>query len=332
MSEPIPVIVTGGAGYIGSHTCKALAQHGYLPITVDDLSNGTKEAVKWGPFEEADIIDADKLTQIFETYHPKAVLHFAAFIAVAESVEKPGKYYHNNTFGSMVLCKTMQRMGINNLVFSSTAAVYGSPNCDDPITEDAPTAPINPYGSSKLKVEEILQMEDTTFGLRSVALRYFNAAGADPELETGCYHKKPDNLIPVVMNVLSGKQECLEIFGTDYETLDGTAIRDYIHVSDLAEAHVKALDYLLSGGSTTIINLGTGRGCSVRDVVRAAETVSGNSLAVKEMPRRPGDPALLIADPSRAKEILGWQAQYTDLEVIVDSAWRWTQHLQEIQA
>jgi len=316
------VLVTGGAGYIGSHACKSLAKNGYIPVTYDNLINGNKNAVKWGPFEKGDILDSSKLIKVINKYKPVAIMHFAAHIAAGESVTDPGKYYRNNTMGGLSVIEAAVACGIKHIIFSSTAAVYGISEIN-PITEDLSTQPINPYGYSKLMVEKMLESFSTAYGITYSILRYFNAAGADPEGEIGCYHKQPSNLIPVIMEILAGKREYLEIFGTDYNTQDGTAIRDYIHVSDLASAHVLALKHLLSGGTNILVNLGTGQGYSVKEVVTSSTKVSGKQVPMKNTSRRAGDPPILVSNANKAYDILGWKAEYTNIDDITSTAWQW---------
>ena len=316
------VIVTGGAGYIGSHTCKALAKAGFLPVTLDNLVYGHETAVRWGPLEKVDLAEATDLDTLFGAYRPIAVLHFAAFAYVAESVLAPQKYYRNNVGGTLNLLEVMLRHRCRNIVFSSTCATYGIPTAI-PISEDQVQQPINPYGWSKLMVERILHDYERAYGMRCCALRYFNAAGADPEGELGEDHSPETHLIPLVIEAALGQRPCVEVFGTDYPTSDGTAVRDYIHVADLAEAHVRALAHLLAGGASAFLNVGTGRGHSVREVVRAVQRVTGKEVPVKNSPRRPGDPPILIADPSRARALLQWQPRILDLDPMVATAVRW---------
>jgi UDP-arabinose 4-epimerase len=316
------VIVTGGAGYIGSHTCKALAKAGFLPVTLDNMVYGHETAVRWGPLEKVDLADATALDAIFGAYRPIAVLHFAAFAYVAESVAAPEKYYRNNVGGTLNLLGVMLRHRCRNIVFSSTCATYGIPTAI-PITEDEVQQPINPYGWSKLMVERILHDYERAYEMRCCALRYFNAAGADPEGELGEEHSPETHLIPLVVEAALGQRAWIEVFGTDYPTSDGTAVRDYIHVADLAEAHERALAYLLAGGTTAFLNVGTGRGHSVREVIGAVRRVTGKEVPVKNSPRRPGDPPILIADPRRAGAILQWQPRILDLELMVATAVRW---------
>jgi UDP-arabinose 4-epimerase len=318
------ILVTGGAGYIGSHACKALARAGYGPVAYDNLAYGHEWAVKWGPLEIGDIADRERLDEVIEKYAPMAVLHFAAFAYVGESVADPLKYYRNNVAGALTLLEAMRDNAINKIVFSSSCATYGEPN-EVPIPEGHPQDPINPYGASKLMVERILADVGTAHGIRSVALRYFNAAGADPGGEIGEDHDPETHLIPLVLRAVGRGNQELKIFGTDYSTPDGTCIRDYIHVDDLADAHVKALQALERGVSTTACNLGTGQGFSVREIIAAAERVTGREISVVEAPRRPGDPPRLVADAGYARELLGWRPIWTDVEGIIETAWKWEQ-------
>ncbi len=316
------MLVTGGAGYIGSHTCKALSQVGYTPVAYDNLVYGHRQAVRWGPMEKGDISDRGRLEEVISRYKPRAVVHFAAYAYVGESVREPSKYYRNNVAGSLTLLEVMRGYEINSLVFSSTCATYGLPQ-SAAISEDHPQQPINPYGASKLMIERMLKDFDQAYDFRHVALRYFNAAGADPEGDIGENHEPETHLIPLVIQTALGKRSHVDIYGADYETPDGTAVRDYIHVTDLAKAHVQALKYLERGRNSVMLNLGVGRGCSVREVIRCVEAVTGKSISVREMPKRAGDPPILVADARRADEILGWRPVCSGLEDIVDTAWRW---------
>ena len=319
---PTSILVTGGAGYIGSHACKALARAGYRPVTYDSLVLGHREAVKWGPLVQADLADAERLADSFRRYDIAAVMHFAGFIAVGESVVDPGRYFRNNVMNTLVLLESMQAQGLQRIVFSSTAAVYGLPDTDS-IPESAPQQPVNPYGESKLMVERMLQWYGSAHGFTHATLRYFNAAGADPEGEIGEDHQPETHLIPLVLEAALGNRAQIDVFGTDYQTPDGTAIRDFIHVQDLAEAHVKALDRLLAGGLSLTLNLGTGVGHTVREVIAAAERITGHRIPRREGPRRPGDPPVLVADASRAREVLGWTPALSDLDTIIRTAWAW---------
>jgi len=319
---PTSILVTGGAGYIGSHACKALARAGYRPVTYDSLVLGHRAAVKWGPLVEADLADAERLADSFQRYDIAAVMHFAGFISVGESVADPGRYFRNNVMNTLVLLESMQRQGLQRIVFSSTAAVYGLPDVAL-IPETAPQRPVNPYGESKLMVERMLQWYGSAHGFTHATLRYFNAAGADPEGEIGEDHQPETHLIPLVLEAALGNRAQIDVFGTDYQTPDGTAIRDFIHVQDLAEAHVKALDRLLGGGLSLTLNLGTGTGHTVREVIAAAERITGHRIPRREGPRRAGDPPVLVADASRAREVLGWTPRLSDLDTIIRTAWAW---------
>ena len=316
------ILVTGGAGYIGSHTAKALARAGYVPVTYDNLVYGHRHAVKWGPFIEGDIADTAKLERVMRDEAIDAVVHFAAFAYVGESVTKPEIYFHNNVVGSLSLLDAMRHTGVSPIVFSSTCATYGMPD-RMPITEETLQRPINPYGETKLMIERALQWYGPAHDIRSVSLRYFNACGADPDVEIGEEHDPETHLIPLILDAAAGKRAAIDVYGTDYPTPDGTAIRDYIHVQDLAEAHVKALAYLFEGGETTQINLGTGTGNSVREVIDAVERVTGRPVPRREVARRAGDPPELVADPSKANRLLGWQPQMSDIDSIIRTAWAW---------
>ena len=317
------VLVTGGAGYIGSHVCKALAKAGYLPVTYDSLACGHASAVKWGPLEVGDIRDAARLSAVIGESGATAVIHLAAFAYVGESVADPAKYYRNNVAGSLVLLEAMRSHGVKRMVFSSTCATYGTPETV-PITEDAPQKPVNPYGASKLMIERMLADYRTAYGLESISLRYFNAAGADPDGELGEDHDPETHLIPLVLEAAAGGRPNITIFGDDYETPDGTCVRDYIHVSDLADAHVLALRGLERGAlPRSAYNLGTGQGHSVAGVIDAVRKITGQKVQVSKGPRRPGDPAVLLADPSRAKAELGFSPRFSRMEDMILSAWRW---------
>ncbi|BDD89159.1 UDP-glucose 4-epimerase GalE [Desulfofustis limnaeus] len=316
------ILVTGGAGYIGSHTCKALREADCLPVAYDNLIYGHKEAVQWGPLEWGDILDEARLEQIFQAYQPEAVIHFAAFAYVGESVTDPGKYYRNNVAGTINLLESMRRHGCRGIIFSSTCAVFGEPKMM-PIDETAVQNPINPYGRSKLMVERILRDYDEAYGVRHIVLRYFNAAGAEPGGGIGEKHVPETHLIPLVIDAALGKRDKVEIFGTDYATADGTAIRDYIHVTDLADAHVKALKKLRRDDTSDHFNLGTGIGTSVRQIIQRVEAISRNTVPVRERQKRPGDPPELVADPCKALQYLDWRPRFSDLETIVETAFRW---------
>jgi UDP-glucose-4-epimerase GalE len=315
------ILVTGGAGYIGSHACKALESRGYEPVTYDNLSRGNRWAVKWGPLEEGEIADGARLRAVLRCYQPVAVMHFAAFAYVGESGEQPLSYYRNNVAGSAALFQSIIETRIIPVVFSSTCATYGVPH-QIPILEEHPQRPINPYGFSKLVVERILADVGHAHGLRSVALRYFNAAGADPDGNIGEAHDPEPHLIP---RVLAAAREgtAVTVYGDDYETADGTCIRDYIHVSDIADAHILALEYLLSGGSSCALNLANTQGYSVLDVIQVAQRVSGRTIRVETAPRRPGDPSVLIGSADRAKALLKWIPKRSALELQIADAWKW---------
>jgi UDP-arabinose 4-epimerase len=316
------VLVTGGAGYIGAHACKALARAGYQPVAYDNLSRGRREFVRWGPLVEGDIADRALADATLARYRPVAVMHFAAYIAAGESVSNPALYFRNNVIGSLTLFEALLQAGSLPLVFSSTAAVYGFPDTM-PIVETAPQHPINPYGESKRIVERALHWLDQAHTLRHVALRYFNAAGADPDGEIGEAHEPESHLIPLVLDAIAGRRSAVDVYGTDYPTPDGTAIRDYIHVQDLAEAHVRALEYLLAGGASVALNLGTGVGHSVREVIDVAARVTGRKVPYREAPRRAGDPPVLVADASRAQSLLRWRPALPELETMVATARHW---------
>jgi len=316
------ILVTGGAGYIGAHACKALARAGYTPITYDSLVYGHRSAVKWGPLEEGDIANRERLESVMGKYKPIAVMHFAAYAYVGESVEKPSKYYHNNVVGTLTLLEAMRRCDIDKIIFSSTCATYGMPE-QIPISEDHPQNPINPYGRSKLMIEWMLQDFAAAYNLKYVSLRYFNAAGADPDAEIGEDHDPETHLIPLVLDVAHEKRDHLEIYGTDYETEDGTCIRDYIHVSDLADAHLLALEYLLQGGVSDVFNLGNGNGFSVREVTATAVKITGCDIPCVESDRRPGDPSILIGSSDKIQKELRWKPAFQSLDSIVETAWRW---------
>ena len=320
------ILVTGGAGYIGSHACQALAAAGYTPVVFDNLSTGHQDAVKFGPLVQGDIRDGAALEAVLNEYKPAAVMHFAALIKVGESVTQPADYYNVNTHGAWQVLNAIRTTGIIPVVFSSTAAVYGIPETS-PIPESAKLAPINPYGQSKMMVEHMLRDYSQAYGLPSVALRYFNAAGASLDNSIGLQNRIPTHLIPVALEALLGTRPQLEIFGSDYPTPDGTAVRDYIHVADLATAHVAALEYLLQGGETIQLNLGTGQGLSVDEVITSVNRVTGLTVPATKHPRRAGDPPALVADSSLAQKILNWKPLHSDVETIVRTAWVWRQQL-----
>ncbi len=321
-----PVLVTGGAGYVGSHACKALHEAGYLPVTYDSLEKGHRWAVRWGPLEVGGLHDAPRLDEVLREHRPVAALHFAAYAYVGESVLKPARYYENNVGGTLSLLEALRRAQVGRVVFSSTCATFGIPEraCID---EDCPQRPINPYGASKLMVERILADYGLAYGLQSVSLRYFNAAGADPEAQIGESHDPETHLIPLALDASLGRIPALTVFGSDYPTPDGTCVRDYIHVADLARAHVLALDYLQSGGASCALNLGTGTGSSVNEVLAAVAEVTGRPVPVIRGERRAGDPPFLVADPARAIGTLGWRPQFPRIRDQVQHAWNWHQRL-----
>ncbi|NPA53901.1 MAG: UDP-glucose 4-epimerase GalE [Aquificae bacterium] len=317
------IFVTGGAGYIGSHVVKALGEKGYNILVYDNLSTGHKEAVLYGNLVEGDLADKDFLKKTLQDFKPDAVMHFAASIEVAESVRNPLKYYKNNTANTLNLLEAMQETGVKNFIFSSTAAVYGNPE-EIPVKETAKINPINPYGQSKAFVEKILQdLDFANKDFNYVSLRYFNVAGADPEGRIGQSYKNATHLITRALKTAKGEYDKLYIYGTDYPTPDGTCIRDFIHVDDLADAHILALEYLINGGKSDIFNCGYGHGYTVKEVVETAKKVTGIDFPVEETGRREGDPAVLVADSTKLKEKLNWKPKYDDLEFIIKTAWNW---------
>jgi UDP-glucose-4-epimerase GalE len=322
MTDAPAVLVAGGAGYIGSHACKALKAAGYLPVTLDNLSTGYREAVKWGPFALADIRDTIAVTEIVKAHDIKAAIHFAAFSLVGESVKNPAKYFDNNVAAANTFASTLIDQGVEAFVFSSTAATYGVPSAS-PIPEDHPTAPINPYGASKLAFEGALRWLGEAHPFRWTALRYFNAAGADPDGVIGESHEPETHLIPNLCKAVVGTGPALTVFGQDYPTPDGTPIRDYIHVTDLAEAHVIAVRRLLEGAESGIFNVGTGEGATVMQIIAAAEEALGGKVPYTVGPRRAGDPPSLVADSSKLKAAFGWMPKHSDLKTIIATAARW---------
>jgi UDP-arabinose 4-epimerase len=318
------ILVTGGAGYVGSHTCKALRRAGFDPVTYDNLARGNPEAVKWGALEIGELADGVHLHETLARYRPAAVVHFAALAYVGESNLNPSVYYRNNVGGTAALLGAMREAGVGRIVFSSSCAVYGAPAVV-PIPEETPYAPINPYGATKMICERMLKECAAAFPLSFMALRYFNAAGADPEGDIGECHIPETHAIPLVLEAAAGESKTFTIFGDDYPTADGTCVRDYVHVTDLADAHVKAVGALLDGAESTALNLGTGRGWSVRELVDSVRDVTGRNISVLMGARRPGDPPVLIADASRARHQLGWWPKYPDLSSQVMHAWSWRQ-------
>jgi len=319
------ILVTGGAGYIGSHATLALIRAGYEVIVFDNLSYGHRDIVEnvlGVKLIVGDISDRPLLDKIFATHNITAVMHFAAFLAVGESVKEPAKYYRNNVSGTLTLLEAMLAAGVKKLVFSSTCAIYGMPK-KIPMDESHPHDPLSPYATSKETIEKILADFDRAYNFKSVAFRYFNASGADESGNLGEDHEPETHLIPLILLTALQKRECIYIFGTDYPTPDGTAVRDYIHVSDLADAHVKGLKYLLEAGDTTIFNLGNGNGFSVKQVIETARQVTGVKIIAKESDRRPGDPPILVGSSQKARQILNWNPQYSDLSKIIADAWKW---------
>ena len=330
MANPT-ILVTGGAGYIGSHAVLALQDAGYEVVILDNLVYGHRELVETVlkvELIEGDIGNRELLDQIFQSREIAAVMHFAAYAYVGESVSQPAKYYRNNVVGTLTLLEAMCDAGIKNFVFSSTCATYGVPE-QIPVVENQRQQPINPYGMTKLMVEHILDDFDHAYGLKSVRFRYFNAAGADPEGRLGEDHSPETHILPLVLLTAMGKRDSISIYGTDYDTPDGTCIRDYIHVSDLAQAHVLGLEYLLKGGNTDVFNLGNGQGFSIREVIEAARVVTGRPIPVTLADRRPGDPPVLVGSGEKAQRILGWQPEYADLKTILAHAWQWHQKRHE---
>lgn len=319
------VLVVGGAGYIGSHMVKRLGQMGCQVTTLDDLSSGHRDAVLNGDFVQGSIADADLLDRLLGRGFD-AVMHFASFIQVGESVQEPAKYYQNNVVNTLNLLEAMRAHGIQKFIFSSTAATFGEPQYT-PIDERHRQQPINPYGRSKRMIEEVLADYDAAYGLKSVCLRYFNAAGADPEGQLGERHEPETHLIPLVLQAASGRRPHISVFGRDYDTPDGTCIRDYVHIADLCEAHWLALQSLMNGGSSQAYNLGNGHGFSVQEVINTAEAVTGRKIQVMNAPRREGDPARLVADSTLVRNALGWQPKYADLATIIEHAWAWEKRL-----
>jgi UDP-glucose-4-epimerase GalE len=320
-AEPQRVLVTGGAGYIGSHTCKVLAAAGYQPVVFDNMAAGHREAVRFGELVEGDIADTAAVRAVIRRHGIQAVMHFAAFLDVGESVRDPARYYRNNVGGALSVLEAMAAESVSLLVFSSTCATYGEP-IETPIAEAHPQRPVNSYGETKLTIERALPHFERAYGLHSMSLRYFNAAGADPDGELGEDHSPEIHLIPRALEAASGGPG-LQVFGDDYPTPDGTCLRDYVHVTDLADAHVKALEALAETGRSGAYNLGTGRPHSVREVIGAVERVTGSRVPWTLAPRRSGDPAVLYAAPQKAQSELHWKPSYPDLEVIVRTAWEW---------
>lgn len=320
----VSVLVTGGAGYIGSHCCQQLATAGFRPVVYDNLSTGHRGFVRWGPFVEGDVRDRKKLAEAFAAHRPALVMHCAAMTLVGESLSHPERYWDVNVGGTLRLLEAMTDARCAGLVFSSSCAVYGEPQTT-PISEAAPTAPVSPYGATKLAAEWLMESFDRAHGIRSARLRYFNAAGADPQCLIGEDHTPETHLVPLVLDVAGGRRGELVIFGSDYPTPDGTAIRDYVHVVDIAAAHLAAARRLLEGGASLTVNLGTGRGASVAEVVATVRRVTGRRIPTRTADRRPGDPPKLVADARLAGRQLGWQAERSSLEQVIADAWSWHQ-------
>lgn len=318
------ILVTGGAGYIGSHTVRMMHQEGYRLVVLDNLVYGHREAILSGDVEliVGEMADAELIENIFSARNFEAVMHFAAYASVEESIAQPGRYYMNNAAAPLVVLEAMRRHGCEKFIFSSTCAVYGNPDYI-PIDESHPQNPINPYGRSKLMLECMLQDYNDTYGIRSVNLRYFNACGCSLDGKLGEDHEPETHLIPRILMAVAGEIDRVTVYGTDYDTPDGTAIRDYIHVLDLARAHIRALEYLDAGGESVSCNLGTGRGVSVREIISRVKVVTGKAVPWEQGGRRAGDPPQLVASPLRAGEVLGWEAQYRDVDTAIETAWRW---------
>ncbi len=323
------ILVVGGAGYVGSHAVRQLVRENIPVLVMDNLVYGHRELVRGVDLIEGDLQDLALLERIFSEHSIEAVMHFAAYCYVGESVTDPAKYYQNNVASTLNLLKAMLKYRVRKFIFSSTCATYGVPQ-KLPLTEDHPQTPINPYGATKLMVERMLSDFDSAYGLKSIPFRYFNAAGADPEADIGEWHEPETHLIPLVLDAAAGIRNSVQVYGTDYPTPDGTCIRDYIHVTDIAQAHILGLKHLLAGKSSEAFNLGNGNGFSVREVIRAVEKVTGRKPKVIESERRAGDPAVLVGSSDRARQVLGWQTRFPRLESIVDTAWKWHQRLNRI--
>ncbi|WP_420585567.1 UDP-glucose 4-epimerase GalE [Ruegeria sp.] len=319
------ILVTGGAGYIGSHACKTLARAGYTPVTYDNLVTGWQDAVKFGPFEQGDLLDRARLDEVFAKYQPAAVMHFAALSQVGEAMSQPGRYWANNVTGSLNLIEAAVAAGCLNFVFSSTCATYGDQD-NVVLDENTPQEPLNAYGASKRAIEEILRDFESAHGLNHVIFRYFNVAGADPEGEVGEFHRPETHLVPLMLDAIDGKREGLTVFGTDYDTPDGTCIRDYVHVCDLVDAHVLGLNWLEQGKGSRVFNLGTGSGFSVMEVIDHSKAVTNREVPYTVGPRRAGDCTKLVSGSDRAGEELGWTPKRSTLETMISDAWRWHQN------
>ncbi|WP_372571505.1 UDP-glucose 4-epimerase GalE [Ruegeria jejuensis] len=319
------ILVTGGAGYIGSHACKALAAEGFTPVTFDNLVTGWQDAVKFGPFEQGDLLDRARLDEVFATYQPAAVMHFAALSQVGEAMSQPGRYWSNNVTGSLNLIEAAVAAGCLDFVFSSTCATYGEHD-NVVLDEDTPQLPLNAYGASKRAIEDILVDFEAAHGLRHVIFRYFNVAGADPEGEVGEFHRPETHLVPLMLDAIDGKRDALTVFGTDYDTPDGTCIRDYVHVCDLVDAHVLGLNWLRDGKGSKVFNLGTGSGFSVREVIDHSKSVTNREVPYEVGPRRAGDCTKLVSGSVRALQELGWKPERSKLDQMIADAWRWHQN------
>lgn len=319
------ILVTGGAGYIGSHACKALAAAGYTPVTFDNLSTGWEDSVKFGPFEQGDLLDRARLDAVFAQYKPQAVMHFAALSQVGESMTDPGKYWRNNVSGLLTLIEAAVAAGCLNFVFSSTCATYGDQD-NVVLDENSQQFPMNSYGASKRAIEDILANFEASHGLKHVIFRYFNVAGADPDTEVGEFHQPETHLVPLMLDAIDGKRSALTIFGTDYETPDGTCIRDYVHVCDLVDAHVLGLNWLEAKKASRVFNLGTGNGFSVREVVDNSRAVTNRSVPIIEGDRRAGDCTRLVSGSTRAEAELGWNPTRSDMATMIADAWKWHQN------
>jgi UDP-arabinose 4-epimerase len=327
MAQP-RILVTGGAGYIGSHACKALRTAGYEPVCYDNLESGNSEAVKWGPLEQGDIRDRDRLKAVLAQYQPAAVMHFAALIQVGESVKEPAKYYDNNLLGTYCLLEEARVASIKQMVFSSTAAVYGIPQTEL-IAEDHPKNPINPYGQTKLAMEGMIRDYAAAYGFNYAILRYFNAAGADAAGELGTAYADDTQIEPMLKQAATGQRQEFKLFGDDYPTKDGSAMRDFIHITDLVDAHVLALQHMQAGKGDLTLNLGTNKATSVKEMLTIARQVTGKPIPSSINPRRAGDPPLLAADASAARKVLNWTPQHSDIANIITTAWQWQQKLQQ---
>lgn len=318
------VLVTGGAGYIGSHACKALRDAGFIPVTYDNLVTGWEDAVKFGPFERGDLMDRARLDEVLAHYQPIAIMHFAALSQVGESMKEPGRYWRNNVLGSLTLIEAAVAAGCLDFVFSSTCATYGDQD-NVVLDEESAQHPVNAYGASKRAIEDILRDFEAAYGLRHVIFRYFNVAGADPEGEVGEFHQPETHLIPLMLDAIAGKRDALTVHGTDYDTPDGTCIRDYVHVCDLVDAHVLGLKWLREGKGSRVFNLGTGSGFSVREVIAHSRAVTNQAVPHVDGPRRPGDCTKLVSGSTRAEAELGWRPTRSTLETMITDAWRWHQ-------